>query len=105
MSKKLQPMGLGLIFAGFCFFFNPYIAVLDLLPDFVGALLIWFGLLRYARISAPMAEARRAFLKLALADVVKNLMLMVIIGMGASNEQPTMLLIAAFFRGFASPTF
>lgn len=96
MSKKMRPMGVGLIFAGFCFFFNPYFAALDILPDFIGALLIWLGLLTYARISEPMAEARRAFLKLALADAVKNLMLLVIFGMGSSNEQPTMLLIAAF---------
>ncbi|MBP3395855.1 MAG: hypothetical protein J6L87_01660 [Clostridia bacterium] len=96
MSKKFRPMGLGLIFAGFCFFFNPYFAALDLLPDFIGALLIWIGLLPYARISEPMSDARRAFLKLTFADAVKNLMLLVIFGMGASNEQPTMLLIAAF---------
>ena len=35
---------LSLIFAGLLFFFNPCVNMLDLLPDFIGAILIITGL-------------------------------------------------------------
>lgn len=53
------------------FFFNPNIGILDLLPDFIGALL-FVRLLRHpAELSPYFAEARSAFAKLALCDVCK----------------------------------
>ena len=39
--RASRPLGFGLVFAGLCFFFNPYVAVIDVLPDFIGALLIY----------------------------------------------------------------
>ena len=91
-NKKIR---FGLVFAGLLFFFNPYFAVIDLLPDFIGCLLIYIGLTRPALINHTVREARAAFLKLALIDIAKNVILL--IGMGAgSTEQPTALLLISF---------
>ena len=49
------------------FFFNPNIGILDLLPDFIGALL-FVRLLRHpAELSPYFAEARSAFASLTFA--------------------------------------
>ena len=96
MSRADRPIRFGLVLAGMCFFFNPSFAAVDLLPDFIGCLLIWLGLSRAAVVSAPMAEARSAFLKLAAVDLAKFFALMVVFGSGSSTEQPVSLLIIAF---------
>ncbi|MBQ9099669.1 MAG: hypothetical protein IJY50_09620 [Clostridia bacterium] len=96
MNDSYRPARLTLVFIGLCFFFNPPFAVIDVLPDFIGCLLICLGLLRVAPICAPLAEARKAFLKVGAIDIVKNLALMIIFGAGTGAEQPTAILLAAF---------
>ncbi|MBQ8357174.1 MAG: hypothetical protein IJX39_05130 [Clostridia bacterium] len=96
MRRHTRPIRFGLVFFGLFFFFNPYFAVIDVLPDFIGCLLICAGLSRAALIHPDMKTARTAFLKVAAVDVLENLSLMVIFGMGSGAEQPTSLLIAAF---------
>ena len=39
-EKKSKPISFALVTAGLAFFFNPQFAALDLLPDFIGCLLI-----------------------------------------------------------------
>ena len=39
-------LGLGLVLAGACFLFDPFVSIFDILPDFVGYLLIAAGLYR-----------------------------------------------------------
>ena len=91
-----RPMRFGLVFLGLCFFFNPGFSAVDVLPDFIGCMLIWLGLSRISLISTPMREARSAFLKLAVVDVIKTLALMMVFRAGSSSEQPISLLIIAF---------
>ena len=40
MSKQKNSVRFGMVFAGLVFFFNPNVALFDLLPDVIGALLI-----------------------------------------------------------------
>ncbi len=47
------------------FFANPYISTLDLLPDAVGCLLMWYSLRRAEAFSPKLEEARRRWLRLA----------------------------------------
>lgn len=96
MKRENRSMCFGIIFLGFVFFFNPTIAVIDVLPDFIGCIIIWLGLSRLSLIHPNMQAARSGFLKLALIDVAKSLSLIVIFGMGNHSEQPTLLLVAAF---------
>ena len=95
-ERTARPIGFGLVLAGLCFFFNPIFAVVDVLPDFIGCLLVWFGLSRVSRVSRPMVEARAAFLKLFVVYLVKDLFVMAIFGMSSDLERPSSLLIVAF---------
>ena len=93
---KHKTMYFGTVFLGLAFFFNPYFAVVDVLPDFIGAFIVCLGLSRLALLHPTLREARNGFLKVAAADAVKNLGLLVIFGLGTDAEQPIALLIAAF---------
>ena len=95
MTKPNKKIRFGLLYAGLVFFFNPYFAVVDVLPDFIGCLLIIAGLSRAMLVNRVLAEARTAFFKLMVADIVKTVLLMVTMGAGAT-EQPTALLLVAF---------
>lgn len=105
MSNKLKPRGFGLVFAGLALFFNPYFAAVDILPDFIGCILICLGLSRVAMIHDGMRDAASAFWKLAIVDVLKNLALLIIFGMGSTAEQPSALLMAAFAAAVAELMF
>jgi hypothetical protein len=97
MTSDAKPMRFGAVLLGLCFFCNPTFAALDVLPDFIGCLLICLGLSRVALIYPFIAETQKAFLKLAGVDAVKVVLLIAIFGMGSGNaEQPTSLLIVAF---------
>lgn len=52
-------MGFGFIFAGLVFFFNPCIHIIDILPDFLGAILIAIGLRKLADIEDRFYDARK----------------------------------------------
>lgn len=95
MTKTNKKIRFGLLFAGLIFFCNPYFAVIDVMPDFIGCLLIVVGLSRATLVNRLLAEARTAFLRLMLVDIVKNVLLMITMSAG-SAEQPTALLLIAF---------
>ena len=95
-GKQMRPMSFSLVAIGLCFFFNPYFAVVDFLPDFIGCFLIWLGLSRVSRINAVMREARTAFLKLLALCVGKDLIVMMTFGSSAVGERPVTLLLIAF---------
>ena len=52
-------MRIGFILAGLLFFVNPNIVVVDILPDFIGAILILYGLSHAGEIDERIALARR----------------------------------------------
>lgn len=52
-------MGIGLVIAGTIFLLNPNINIVDLLPDFIGYILIYRGLFRLADIDDRIAGARK----------------------------------------------
>ncbi len=57
-------MGFGCIVAGLIFFFNPSINVIDLLPDFIGCLLIIVGLSKLSYLSPALNDAKSGFTKM-----------------------------------------
>ena len=54
-------MGFGLITAGLFFIFNPYVNVIDVLPDIVGYLLILAGTHKLSLMNADIMTSRRYF--------------------------------------------
>lgn len=94
--QRERPMRFGLVLLGLLFFANPYFAVVDVLPDVIGCLLIYIGLGRAARINRQVAEARTAFFKLLCFDVIKQICVLVVFGMSTDLERPVSLLAIAF---------
>ena len=89
-------MGFGLVGAGFVFLFNPNINVIDMVPDFIGFLLIYAGLSRAAHINADIKYSRRLFLWLAAVDFLKALSFSL-----TSVQDPTRYLLFSFTFGVA----
>ena len=89
-------MSFWLVMAGLFFFCNPNISVIDVFPDFIGCILIYFGLTRVAVISTVMQEARGKFLKLALVSLAKDILVLMTLGSSAANEKATSLLLITF---------
>ncbi len=96
MSNKASPVRFGLVFFGLAFFFNPTFAAIDVLPDFIGCLLIAAGLFRAATVQGDFKKAQRAFLKMALVDAAKNIALIGAFGSNSAADQPTLILLTAF---------
>ena len=96
MANRIKPLRIILICIGFIFFFNPYFAAIDVLPDFVGAIFVMLGLVPFSRIDRHMQEASKAFFYFCIADLIKNILLMFVFGMGAKGEQELLLLIISF---------
>lgn len=64
-------MGTSLLFFGFLFLINPELLTLDVFPDWIGYLLIAFGLSKLACLEERIASARRWALFLALSSAVQ----------------------------------
>ncbi len=66
-------MGFGLIAAGFVFLFNPMYNIIDVLPDFIGALLIYWGTAKIAVLNEDIRSARTKTLYFSLVEAAKLL--------------------------------
>ena len=96
MQKNERKLSFGLVFAGLLFFCNPMFAAVDVLPDFLGCLLLFFGLFRLSRIHPPFLDAGKRFLKVAAVDAAKDILLLFVLVDGTSAEKPTAILTVAF---------
>ncbi len=64
-------MGFGYLIAAFVFLFNPNINIVDILPDFIGYLLIYWGLSKASFLIDKLEEAKTRFWKLSLVGIAK----------------------------------
>jgi len=103
MSFSLKPkktgkyLGLGIAAISAIFLFNPDIAIIDVLPDFIGYTLLAVSL-RFVRDLSPHFEnAWRKFRILALMTAFKTLSLLWVFGgLTSAQERPTMMLLLSF---------
>ncbi len=72
MSARQKTVSFGMVFAGLVFFFNPNIALFDLLPDVLGALLIYAGLKKAAVGGAYFDDARKVSFYMIWLYVLKT---------------------------------
>ncbi len=84
------------VYIGLLFFANPYLGMVDILPDFIGCLLIFWGLFHVSHVSGVMAEARTKFLHLLALVLAKDILGFLIMGSSANADRPTLYLIVAF---------
>ena len=100
LQKKVRfgkYMGFGAAVAAAVFLFNPDIALIDILPDFIGYLLLTLSL-RFMRDLSPHFEnAWKKFRLLTVVTIAKFIALFWVMG-GLTNalEKPTMLLLLSF---------
>ena len=92
-SKKIPWM---LIAVALVFSFNPNIAIIDPLPDFIGYMLLSFVLSRITVLNSTLDDAKRAFDKMILIDGCKILAIMWVFGMEALSERTTSILVWCF---------
>lgn len=64
-------MGLKLIIAGFIFFFLPNISIIDVLPDFIGCILVICGLNKLTDLTPGLADARKKFINVMYIMIAK----------------------------------
>ncbi len=90
-------MGLGAMIAAAVFLFNPDIAIVDVLPDFIGYILLAVAL-RFVRDLSPHFEsAWKKFRLLALVTGLKFTSLFWVMGrLSSAQERPTMMLLLSF---------
>ena len=70
-KKLTRYLGLSYILAGACFLFEPYIGVMDILPDAIGYLFLFLGLYRLADLDERLGEALKGARNLALVGIAR----------------------------------
>lgn len=104
-KHTVRPMRFALVFLGLLFFANPYFASVDVLPDWIGCALIFFGLDRISRISKHMSEARTAFLRLLIYTVARDVLTAAVLMTTSGMERPTAILTVSFANAVCAALF
>ena len=99
-GKKLNRyLGFGYMLAGAFFLFEPYIGIIDLLPDALGYLLICLGLYRLADLDERLSEALKGARSLALVGIARWVAMFLVFGFVSPAEQPVFMLLMLFSLG------
>ncbi len=88
--------GMGSIIASAFFLFNPDIAIIDLIPDVFGYLLLMLGISQLSEVNEKIAEAKRLFGKAAICNAVKTGLIVVLFGLVTPREMPVSMLLFTF---------
>ncbi len=99
VKKPNHRMDLGLFAIGVCLIWMPTVSLFDLLPSYLGYLLMMCGLYRLANLNDDVAVARRLFGRMAVLSAIRLVSIPVIFGFISMNERPMMLLIATLVLG------
>lgn len=94
--KKNKYLGLGYLFVGAIFLFEPMVCVFDMLPDFIGYAFVLRGIYALADLNSYFEESKKQFRRLMFLSVMRLLSITFIFGMTAPSEQPTTLLLVSF---------
>ena len=109
VNKKIRKNIVGIAIA--CvFIFNPNISVIDILPDFIGYIILSICVSRLADLNERLDEASIAFNRMIWIDLSKVLAIFWIFSMSVSNEYTSSLMLWSFVFGvvemlFAAPAF
>lgn len=92
-------LGLSWILAGAVFLFDPFISVVDALPDALGYLCLLMGLYRLADLDERLMDALKGVRYLALIGTARLVSLFLTFGLVSSTEQPVFILLVLFTLG------
>lgn len=87
-------MGISYLIAGLTFFFLPNISIIDLLPDFIGCILIIKGLGKLSDLTPLLMNAKLAFIKAMYVNIAKFVLMFSVPYFGNTNDM--FLLIFSF---------
>ena len=96
MGKARKNLGLGLVCLSFLFLFNPVLAVIDILPDFIGYLLLCIGISQLADMNYHFEEALRYFKRMIVVSVIQTFSIFLLFGFVTGQERPTAFLLFSF---------
>ncbi len=99
-EKRLSPtLGLWAVLMGSFFLISPMLAVVDVLPDFIGYALILFGVSRFADMNDKIEDAAKLFRRLMILGLVRMGAIVFIYGVSSPVEQPVLQLLCSFVLG------
>ena len=87
-------MGISYLIAGLIFFFLPNFSIIDLLPDFIGCILIIKGLGKLSDLTPLLMNAKLAFIKAMYVNIAKFILMFSVPYFGNTNDM--FLLIFSF---------
>lgn len=97
--KKTKHINFVAIGLSLIFLFNPNIAVIDVLPDFIGYIFLCVFITGLADINETLSNALTCFKRLVFLDAAKVIAIMWIFGMSVTSERNSSLLLWAFAFG------
>ena len=97
--KTGKYLGISLFAVGAVCLFEPFISVVDVLPDALGYLFMLLGLYRLADLDERIMEAVKGLRYLALIGVARLLSLFLAFGLVSPTEQPVFVLLILFTLG------
>lgn len=89
-------LGLGLMCLAAFFLFNPTVSVVDILPDCVGYITLYFALRKLADINDHMETAITYTKRMIIVSIAQLLSVVVLFGMVSEMEKPTTYLLFSF---------
>ena len=96
LQKGTKVISFSMIAVALLFLFNPNIAVIDPLPDFIGYILLCASIGKLADIHERLGEAYVAFKKMIFIDGSKLLAIIWIFGMSVPSEQSASIMLWSF---------
>ena len=94
LSKK--NLGIGLICLATFFLFNPTVSVVDVLPDCIGYIILYFALRKLADMNDHIETAITYTKRMILVSIAQLVSVFVIFGMVSEPEKPTTYLLFSF---------
>ena len=95
-TEKTKRISFSAIAVSFAFLFNPSISIVDILPDFIGYIILTVALTKLADMNDTFFEVQRKFRFLIVIDAVKILALFWAFSMASGNERNSSLLLWSF---------
>ncbi len=89
-------MGISFLIAGFVFFFLPNLSIIDILPDFLGCILIIVGLNKLADLTPGLYDAKNAFIKVLYIHISKFFLMFTVPFFSNQNGGEGYVLIFSF---------
>lgn len=99
MREKRRIATFGFAIFSFIFLFNPTIAIIDPLPDFIGYILLCRALRGLSDMNDTVSRTREMFLKMIFIDLAKIVSILFMFGLSSNKAQEMMLLLIFFAFG------